>query len=91
METVNSVVLPALENLFQLLGYFIQPLSEGFCIILSCSFIFGHCLLKACCYLKENRGGTDMGNSRDRGKVRVFERGETVVKMYYAREESIFN
>lgn len=74
------------------LGCFIQLCYGGscLCLILSCFFLFGWCLLDVCSFLKGNWGGVDLRG--EMGKEMAEAEGQkTVGYMNSIREESIFN
>lgn len=53
--------------------------------------MFGRCLLEVCLFLKVNGGRVDLKERGAVGDLREVEGGKTVVRIYYIKEESIFN
>lgn len=58
--------------------------------IVFCFVLFDCCLLQTCFFLKGNRGVGDLGENVG-GKQGGAQGQETVDKIYYMREESVFN
>lgn len=56
-----------------------------FCLFVSCLAVFSHCLLGTCSFLK----GVDLEQRDAGGNLGGIQGRETVVEMYYVKEDSI--
>ena len=92
---VSLTLLPVHGTHFLLLGCLVQPRYEGFvlsyCILFGCIVLFGGCLLETCSFLKKKQSKMHPWEKEGEGYLEGMEGGETVVRMYYMREEPIFN
>ena len=77
--------LPTLGNLFLLMGYLVQPRLEDFCLVLLYPVLW-----KPALFRKEKEGEDLRGKGGAVGQLRGMKGGETMFRMYYMREESIF-
>lgn len=84
---VSLTCLPAPGILFLLVALLLW--CEGVCFVLLYFFVlFGCCLWDACSFLKGDREGVDPEKRGGGGELVGVEGGETVVGIYYRREES---
>lgn len=89
---MSLALLPAIGTLFLLLVFLVQPRYEGFdLVLLYLVSLFGRCLLEVCLFLKVNGGRVDLKERGAVGDLGEVEGGKTVVRIYYIKEESIFN
>lgn len=84
--------VPTPGTLFLLLGCLsslsIRSFALSYCFSL---VVFGCCLLEAWSFLKGHEERVDPGERADVVELGEAEGGETMVEMYYMREESVFN